>query len=94
MRFPPMKYTATWLTPNDLELEITHHIAQSFSRAVDPKATQIAKAAIPGGTWELHNVTYATTFDQSCTSIYCTSIYSYRRTGHATPQHLTVPTKD
>jgi hypothetical protein len=89
MRFPPMKYTATWLTPNDLELEITHHIAQSFSRAVDPKATQIAKAAIPGGTWELHNVTYATTCDQSCTSI-----YSYRRTGHATPQHLTVPTKD
>ena len=76
MRFPPMSHTATWLTPDDLELEITHHIAQSYSRAVDPKASRVAKQTLPGGTWELHDVQYGTPGpdDQSCVSV-----YSYRR---------------
>ena len=76
MRFKPMTKRATWLTPHNLEIEITHHIAQSYSRGVDPVASRFAKQNLSGGSWELHDVQYGRPGpdDQSCVSV-----YSYRR---------------
>jgi hypothetical protein len=72
MNYPPMKFTFV-LDGDAATITIRHHVAQSYSRAVDPKATRVFKANHPGGTWALTGADYGTrehAFDQHCVSTY------------------------
>ena len=72
MRYPKMQVRHE-LDDTTLVIEIRHHIGQSYSRSVDPRATRAAKAILNRGRWELHRVDYgrqAHAFDQHCFSIY------------------------
>ena len=73
MSYPKMEFQFTQGEAGKASVAITHHVAQSYSRSVDPKATRIFKANHPGGAWALTDVDYGMrehAFDQHCVSTY------------------------
>jgi len=52
---------------------VEHHVSQSYSRAVDPRAMREAKARLPRGrAWELYDAEYGhdTNGDRTCSTLY------------------------
>ena len=79
MRYPSMQHTVTWFSDDEFCVEIVHHVAQSYSRSVKPKATRVAKQSLfgCGGTWELYEARYGDESDPESRT--WTSVFSYRK---------------
>jgi hypothetical protein len=59
MKFPTMTVQrhASYST-GTVRIDISHHVAQSFSRSVDPRAMREARNMGLNGSWELHDAHY------------------------------------
>ena len=58
MSYPTMTTTTVEQTATALTLDVEHHIGQSWSRSVDPKAMRAARGLLRSGGWELHDTNY------------------------------------
>lgn len=62
-KYPPMTATVAQPSPDVCDITIEHDIAQSYSRAVDPKAMSEARRRLRDGrTWRLTDADYG--YDQ------------------------------
>ena len=76
MAYPPMTVEVVPGTPADeVHLLVRHHMAQSYSRAVEPRAMKEARNRLVGR-WGLYDVDY----DQVPTvGDRCGSVYKFRK---------------
>ena len=73
MRFPAMDAVLSRQGGNVATVTVEHHIGQSYSRAVDPRAMREANARLPRDrAWELYDAEYGhdTDGDRTCSTLY------------------------
>lgn len=59
MKFPPMTTTVHRPSPDVCDITVEHDVAQSYSRAVDPRAMKEARRTLRDGrTWRLTDAEY------------------------------------
>lgn len=75
MKYPPMKCETIRDRGNgdEVTIHVTHHVAQSWSKAVDPRAMKEARQTLPrdGRQWALLDTDYGVeTIGDMCRSVY------------------------